>query len=173
VQTIPDNSFARYHTAMQTASFLLFRHDTRSLVFDFAYSAVIFTLIFGMVLWDRRYGRKWQQFRARNWRQVTGKLDEGDIVPLLKGRSRTISGYQIWFGYDYEVDGEQVGIYTLPFFSEFRTKEEAEVFRKLAADQSVIVRVSPRNPKRSCILDEDVRPLIESADGTSARQYLR
>ena len=158
---------------MQIASFLLFRSGKGSLVFDFAGSAVIFTLIFGMVLWDRRYRRKWQQFRARNWRQVAGRLDEGEIVPMLKGRSSTISGYQIWFGYDYEAGGEQVGIYTLPFSGEFRTQEEAEVFRKLAADQSVIVRVSPRNPKRSCILDEDVGPLIQSADGTPARQCLR
>jgi hypothetical protein len=158
---------------MQIASFLLFRRNAGSLVFDFAYSAVLFTLIFGMVLWQRRYGRKWRQFLARNWRQVAGRLDEGEIVTMRTARSNKISGYELWFAYDYEADGEQEGIYTLPFSGEFRTAEEAEVFRKLAADQSVIVRVSPRNPKRSCLLDEDMRPLIASAGGTSAREYVR
>jgi hypothetical protein len=71
-------------------------------------------------------------------------------------------------GYDYEADGDQIGIYTLPFFSGFRTKEEAEASRKLVADQSVVVRVSPRNPKRSCVLDDDARPLIATAGGPSA-----
>jgi hypothetical protein len=155
---------------MQIASFLLFRRNAGTLVFDFAYSAVIFTVIFGMVLWDRRYRRKWKQFRARNWRQVAGRLDEGEIVTMRKARSNKVSGYELWFAFDYEADGEQVGIYTLPFSSEFRTQEEAEVFRKLAADQSVIMRVSPRNPKRSCILDEDVRPLIASALNSSSTQ---
>ena len=79
---------------------------------------------------------------------------------MRKGRSGPISGYQVWVGYEYEADGDQIGIYTLPFSGEFPTKEAAEEFRKLVADQSVIVCVSPRNPKRSCVLDDDVRPLI-------------
>ena len=48
----------------------------------------------------------------------------------------------------------------LPFSGEFPTEEEAKSRRKMVAHRSVMVRVSPRNPKHSWILDDDVRPLI-------------
>ncbi len=153
---------------MPTALFFLVRHRDESPIFTLAYSAVILALVVGLILWERRYRRKWQQFRARSWRQVAGRFDEGEVVTMRKGGSHAVSGYEVWVGYDYEADGDQTGIYTLPFSSEFPTKEEAEESRKLVAHQSVIVRVSTRNPKRSCILDEDVMPLITPAGGPSA-----
>lgn len=132
-------------------------------LFTLAYSAVILAVGVGYILWDRRYRRAWQQFRARNWQQVAGKFDKGEIVTMRKARSHAITGYQVWLGYDYKVDAEETGLYTLPFSGEFSTEEEAEKRRKLVAHSSVMVRVSPRNPRRSCILDDDVRPLIATA----------
>jgi hypothetical protein len=145
------------------AMFLLLRRGTEPPLFTLAYFAVILAVVIGFILWDRRYRRAWQQFRARNWPQVAGKFDEGEIVTMRKGRSHAITGYQVWLGYDYEVGGEETGLYTLPFSGEFPTEEEAEKRRRLVAHRSVIVRVSPRNPKHACILDDDVRPLIATA----------
>jgi hypothetical protein len=131
------------------------------LMFDFVYLGVMLGWVALFILWIRRgYGRKWQQGRARSWRQIAGRLDDGKIVTMRKGRSGKIAGYQVWLGYDYLADGEQTGLYTLPFVGEFPTEEVAEEYRRLAANRSVPVRVSPRNPKRSCVLDEDVRLLI-------------
>jgi len=65
----------------------------------------------------------WRQFRARDWQQVWAKFDEGDIVGMSAGRSGRITGYQVWFGYDYEAEGVHVAIYTLPFVGEFPNKD--------------------------------------------------
>jgi hypothetical protein len=148
---------------MPTASSFLLRHGAEPPLFTLAYFGVILAVVIGFILWDRRYRRAWQQFGARNWPQVPDKFDEGEIVTMRRGRSDIISGYQVWLGYDYEGDGEETKIYTLPFSGEFPTEEEAEMSRKLLARRGVMVRVSPRNPKRSCILDDDVRPLIATA----------
>jgi hypothetical protein len=148
---------------MPIASSFLLRHGAEPPLFTLAYFGVLLAVVIGFILWDRRYRRAWQQFRARNWPQVASKFDEGEIVTMRKGRSDVISGYQVRLGYDYEGDAEETEIYTLPFSGEFPTEEEAEMNRKLLADRSVMVRVSPRNPKHSCILDDDVRPLIATA----------
>jgi hypothetical protein len=159
---------------MPVAMFLLFRHRTESAIFALAYSSAILAVVVGFILWERRYRRSWQQFRARNWQRVAGKFDEGEIVTMRKGRSTAIAGYQVWLGYEYEGDEDEGGLYTLPFSGEFPTEEEAEECRKLVADRSVIVRVSPRNPKRSRILDEDVTPLIATArDWSASRTSVR
>jgi hypothetical protein len=129
-------------------------------------SAIVFGVVGGMILWDRRYRRKWQQYRARNWRPVSANLDEGDIVTLRKARSKTITGYQVWFGYDYQADGEQVGVYILPFSGEFPSPKEAEECRKSLANHSVPVHVSLRNPKRSAILDDEIKSLITLENST-------
>ncbi len=135
--------------------------DHNDLIFNFACLGVMLGWVALFILWIRRgYGRRWQQFRARSWRQIAGRFDDGEIVAMRKGRSRKIAGYQVWLGYDYLADGEQVGLYTLPFVGEFPTEEVAEKCRKRAANRNVVVRVSPRNPKRSCVFDEDVRILI-------------
>jgi hypothetical protein len=130
-------------------------------IFVLWYFVVCFALIAVVVLWHLRYRRKWRQVRAQDWHQVSGKFDEGEIVTMRKGRAGPISGYQIWLGYDYEADGEQVGLYTLPFSGEFPNKDAAEQCRVKVANRAIIVRVSPRNPKRSCVLDEDVSPYLD------------
>lgn len=146
---------------MATVLSFLLRPEQKSPMFTLVFCAVLLALVAGMILWDRRYRRIWRQYRARNWRQVIGKFDEGEIVTMHKGRSGTIAGYEVWLGYDYQAGGEQTSFfYTLPFCGEFPSKEEAEECCKLVANQKVVVRVSPRNPKRSCVLDVDVRPLI-------------
>lgn len=127
-------------------------------------SAVFLPIVVGMILWHLRYRRKWQQFRGRNWPQVQSKFDGGEIVTMYKGRTKSIAGYQVWLGYDYQADGEQTALYTLPFTGEFANTEEAEKCRHLVAHRDIIVHVSPRNLKRSVVLDEDVKLLINSGD---------
>jgi hypothetical protein len=134
--------------------------DHNGLIFNFVCLGVMLGLAALLILWHLRYRRKWQQIRAKDWQQLSGRFDEGEIVTMRKRRAGPISGYQVWLGYDYEVDGEQVGLYTLPFFGEFPNKDAAEQCRMKVADRAIIVRVSPRNPKRSCVLDQDVSPYL-------------
>jgi len=113
------------------------------------------------VLWTQRgYERRWQQFRARSWQQIAGRFDDGEVITMRKGRSGKVAGYQVWLGYDYMADGDQTGLYILPFVGEFPSKEVAEEYRKRAANMDIIVHVSPRNPGRSCVIDDDVRLLV-------------
>ena len=146
--------------ALTTTVGLLNPDKNPSPLFVIGYSAICFALVAVAILWHLRYRRKWQQVRAQGWHQVSGKFDEGEIVTMRKGRGGPISGYQVWLGYDYEADGEQVGLYTLPFFGEFPNKDAAEQCRMKVANRAIIVRVSPRNPKRSCVLDQDVSPCL-------------
>ena len=135
-----------------------YHNDT---ILSFVYLGMTLAWVASIILWTQRgYGRRWQQFRGRSWRQISGKFDDGEIVAMRKGRSRKIAGYQVWLGYDYLADGEQTGLYTLPFVGEFPSEEVAEKYRKQAANRDVVVRVSPRNPKNSCVFDEDVRLLV-------------
>jgi hypothetical protein len=146
---------------MATAQSILLIPEHQSPIVSPVFSAVGLAVVAGVILWHRRYGRIWRQYRARDWRQVVGRFDEGDIVTMQKGRSGVVAGYEVWLGYDYRVNGDQTGLfYTLPFSGEFASKEEAERCRKLVANQSVVVRVHPGNPQRSCVLDADVKPLI-------------
>jgi len=130
-------------------------------LFSFVCYAAVLGWIALFILWTQRgYARRWQQFRARSWQELAGKFDEGEIVTMRKGRSGKITGYQVWLGYDYFAGGEQSGLYILPFVGEFPTEEVAEKCRRKAGNRDVAVRVSPLNPKRSCVLDQDVRLLI-------------
>ena len=155
---------------MLTASCLVLRHGVEPPLFTLAYFVVILIVVIGFILWDRRYRRAWQQFRARNWPAVAGKFDKGENVTMRKAKSHTISGYQVWIGYSCEGNREETGFYTLPFSGEFPTEEEAEKSRKSLAHKSVIVRVSPRHPKHSCILDNDVRPLAASREDMNIKR---
>ncbi|HXM05617.1 MAG TPA: DUF3592 domain-containing protein [Chthoniobacterales bacterium] len=143
------------------ASSFLLRHGAAPPLFTLVYFGVLFAVLIGFILWDRRYQRAWQQFRARNWRQVAGKLMKAKSSRCE--RAGRMSSLDIRLGYDYKGDGEETEIDTLPFSGEFPTEEEAEMSRRLLAHRSVMVRVSPRNPKHSCILDDDVRPQIATA----------
>lgn len=125
------------------------------------------TLFAGFILWQRRYGRMWKQYRAKDWEQIAGEFDEGDIVAMRAGRR--VTGYQVLFGYYYDAEdagGEQCGLYTLPFFGKFPDKDTAEQCRVKVANRKISVRVSPRNPKHSCVLDQDVSPYL--GEGTLA-----
>jgi len=140
----------------------------------------IFSLFFGLILgclvilvalWDRRYRREWEQFRANGWPTVEGIFvsGEGEVVTMRKGSSRTIAGYEAWLYYEYQCRGEQDGIYTR-FFS---GHQEAEAFLKLLEGQKISVRVKKRNPSKSRILDRDVellrkRTVPESRSSASA-----
>ncbi len=130
-------------------------------VFDILFSAVIFGIAACLILWNRIYQRKWPQIWARKWPQVAGRFDEGEVITMRKGSSGDISGYQVWIGYEYVCQGEQGGLYTLPFSGEYKTAEEAEECLKLVAKRNVMVRVSPNRPGRSAILDRDVAPLLD------------
>jgi hypothetical protein len=135
-------------------------HQSEPLVFILFQFALPLLILAGVMLWYLRYQRKWRQFRARNWAEVQGSLDEGEVVTMFRGRTKTIAGYQVWFGYDYEGSGDDLDLFVLPFFGEFHTKEEAEACRQSLAHRSVPVRVSPRKRKRSRILDRDVMPTL-------------
>lgn len=153
--------------------FLLVRGNEAPGWFTLAYSAVILSGVVGYILWIRLGRRKWDQARALNWPQAMANFDDGEIVTMRKGRSETIAGYEVWFGYDYQQDGEQEGLYTLPFRGEFKTEEGAEEYRKTVANTRIPVRVSPRNPKRSCVLDHDVAPLLNGSSIVQSRSSQR
>jgi hypothetical protein len=79
-----------------------------------------------LILWDRRYHRRGQQFRAEDWLQVEGIFvpGEGEVVTMRRGSSKAIAGYEAWLYYKCQCDGEQDLIYT----HFFPTKAEAEAF---------------------------------------------
>jgi hypothetical protein len=110
------------------------------------------------ILWESGYRRRWLQYRARNWQTLPGKFDEGEIVPMMGARSSV--GYEVRLGYDYQADEDRPGIYTLPFYGIFSTEKEAEECRQLVASRIIPVRVSSRKPRKSIVLDEDVKPLL-------------
>jgi hypothetical protein len=140
-----------------TLALFFLKHRAEDPAFDFIFSAVLLSVLAALTLWDRCH-RSWQQSLARRWPKLEGKFDEGEIVTMKKGRSNTIAGYEVWLGYEYQAEGEQDGAYT----RRFTTKEEAEAFLKLLADQTIFVRVARGNPKRSRVLDEDLSVLLKN-----------
>jgi hypothetical protein len=131
---------------------LLFRHRPENGMFDLLYGGVVLTFLAGFVLWGRRYRRRWQNYRSRNWKRIDGQFDEGEVVTMRKARSKSIAGYEVWLGYGYEVEGEQVGVYRLPR----KSKDDADAVLSTLAHQRVVVRVAPGKPNRSFVSDEDV-----------------
>jgi hypothetical protein len=140
--------------------FALFILDRRAAtpIYDLSYSALLLGIVVALILWDRRYRRKWQQGRARKWPRVSGQFDEGEIVTMRRGRSDTIAGYDVYLGYSYQSVGEQTGLYTC-FFP---TEDAAKTALELLANRAVTVRVAPSNPRKSRVLDEDLRELLPS-----------
>lgn len=131
---------------------------TEPLGFTLAYGGFIWAIVGGWVLWDRRYRRKWRARRASSWPKVDGRFDEGEIVTMMRGRSKTVAGYEVWLGYEYEAEGEQAGVFRLP---EARDRTEAERLLRLLANQRVPVRVCPGKPDKSRVIDEDIQFLIQ------------
>ena len=129
---------------------------------------LVFCLIVFFILlnlWNRRYRREWQQFRAKDWPIVEGIIvsGEGEIVTMTKGSSNKIAGYEAQVYCEYQCDGEHGGIYTR-FFS---TAPEAEAFVKLLEGKKIPVRVKQQKASRSYILDRDVELVTGPLSGSS------
>jgi hypothetical protein len=137
---------------MTTGLLMFFRQRSDSGFFELLYGCVILAFVAAWAAWDRSYRDKWHEFRSRNWTRVKGRFDEGELVTMRKGRSQTVSGYEVWLSYEYQVDGDQIGVFRL---SE-RTEHEAEAAMKMMANREVTVRVNPRNPKKSFVVEEDL-----------------
>jgi hypothetical protein len=135
---------------------LLFRHRPEDGMFDFLYGGVVLTFLAGSVLWDRRYRRRWQNYRSRNWKRIDGRFDEGEVITMRRARSKSIAGYEVWLGYDYEAGGEQVGVFRLPR----KSKDDADAALSTLARQRILVRVDPDNPDRSFVSDDDLIALL-------------
>jgi hypothetical protein len=144
---------------MSVWTLILLRRPPENGTFDLLYGGAALTFLAVFVLWDRRYRTRWLNYRTRNWKRIEGVFDEGEVITMRKGRSESVAGYQVWLGYDYEADGEQAGLYRLPR----KTKEEAEAALSKLAHQRVVVRVAPRNSKRSFVSDEDLSALLPAA----------
>jgi Protein of unknown function (DUF3592) len=134
----------------------LFRRRPENGMFDLLYGGVVLTFLAGSVLWDRRYRRRWQNDRSRNWKRIDGRFDEGEIITMRKARSKSIAGYEVWLGYDYEAEGEQVGVFRLPR----KSKDDADAALSTLAHQRIVVRVDPDNPDRSFVSDDDLIALL-------------
>jgi hypothetical protein len=133
--------------------------------FDLFFGLIVICIVIALILWDRRYRRRWQQFRAEDWPPVEGifVLGEGEVVTMRRGSSKTIAGYEARLYYEYQCSGEQDGIYA----QFFPTKAEAEAFLKILQGQKVPVRVKPGKSSKSCILDRDVEFRTGPLSGTS------
>jgi Protein of unknown function (DUF3592) len=129
---------------------------------------VFVCIVILLILWNRRYQREWQQFRAKDWPKVEGTFvsGEGEVVTMRRGSSKTIAGYEARLYYEYQCDGEQHGIYAR-FFS---TRPDAEEFLRLLDGQKIAVRVKQRKPSKSYILDRDVELLTGSLSGGSGAE---
>ncbi len=127
-------------------------HPSPAISYNFIFAGVCACVVLVLIAWERRYRRQWQAFRARNWRRVIGKFDEGEIITMLKGRSKEIAGYKVLLMYDYEAEGKQCGDY----WSEEMTQQQAEFILGRLANRSVTVRVSPDDTAKSIVLDEDL-----------------
>jgi hypothetical protein len=142
---------------MDLLGFWLLTRRTENGRFDLIYSGILFVFVTAFILWDRRYRRRWQEFRARNWLEVPGRFDEGEIITMMKGRSKTVAGYEVCMGYEYQTEGEQGGVYRYP---EMPNREDAEAMLKLLADKNIVVRVDPSKPSRSYVLGNDAERLL-------------
>ncbi len=140
---------------MTTELLMYIRQRPGDGLFSLFYFGGLLALIVAWTQWDRRYRRKWLEYRSRNWTRVKGQFDEGEVVIMRKGRSKEISGYEVWLAYDYSVDGEQFGVFQL---SE-RPRDEAEAALKILANREITVRVNPRNSKKSFVSDEDLEAI--------------
>ncbi len=138
---------------------VLLRHRRENGTFDLWYGGVVLTFLAGYTLWDRHYRRLWHNYRTRNWKKVDGRFDEGEVVTMLKGRSRTIAGYEVWLNCEYEAEGEQFGLYRLPL----KSQDEAVQALSVLANQKIPVRVAPSKPGRSFVSDEDLTALLPTS----------
>jgi hypothetical protein len=117
---------------------------------------IIGIVVTGVILWDRRYRRVWQQSRAGKWPQSEGRFLSGEVIAMRTGRSQKLAGFEVWMDYEYHAGQQRDGIYRRPV----PTKEAAELYIKRLTNQRVPVRVAARTPSLSCVLDKDVDNLL-------------
>jgi hypothetical protein len=104
--------FGIFALMLTEIGFALKRGDNPT--FDFLFGLIVICIVIALILWDRRYRRRWQQFRAEDWPQVEGIFvpGEGEVVTMRRGSSKADSVYEVWLYYEYQCYGEQDGIYT-------------------------------------------------------------
>lgn len=133
--------------------FLISTGDEPLAVFGFMSSVIGFISI-GVVLWNRGYWYAWRQFRARQWPQVQGRFSSGKVVALMKGRTNSIAGYQLWLHYEYRA-GKGLsgnGLYKRTF----DRREDAEAWLNRIKGQKFPVRMARNQPSVSCLLEQDL-----------------
>ena len=129
---------------------------------DLIMSAILAVVLVLFFLWSRAR-RRLAQRRARGWPSMQGNFEDGEVVTMRKGRSEDIAGYEVWLYYRFGSSDDENGLYTLPVRGEYPDTETAESVLRMLVGKAVMVHVSPRNPKRSCVLDKDVAALLQAS----------
>jgi len=140
---------------MLLALLLAGRHDSSGFELIWGLTGTLVVVIW--IAWDRSWHRKYQQWIARAWPVAIGKFNEGEVIPMLKGRSKEIAGYVVCINYKYASGISYHGVY---FTREFSTEEEAEECLQRLENQSIPVRTYPQKPQKSRIRDSDLAPLL-------------
>jgi hypothetical protein len=136
--------------------FLIARHHD-SPMFDLIWGTTLVSLVVVSIFWNCTGSRKYEQWRAQNWPVASGKFNEGEIITMLKGRSKDIAGYVVRIDYCYVSGQSYDGVY---FTKEFPTHEAAEEYLNRLENQSISVRISPNKSHQSQILDSDLVGLL-------------
>ncbi len=131
------------------------RHDSPG--FELIWGLTLGSLVIVNILWKRTWRRKYEQWRARNWPLTSGKFNNGEILPLVTGRTKRIAGYVVCLDYSYISGKPFEGVYLT---RELPTREAAEQCLRSLEDQSIAVRIAPDKPHKSRILDRDLSHLL-------------
>ena len=138
-----------------TPLFLTRRHDSPT--FDLIWGITLGSLVVASIFWNRTGRRTYEQWRARNWPVASGKLNRGEIITMLKGRTKEIAGYVVCLDYSYSCDKLYDGVY---LSREFPSEETAEQCLRSLKNQAIAVRLSPNKPGKSQVLDSDLLDLL-------------
>ena len=125
-------------------------------------SLIVGVVVAGIILWDRRYRRVWEQFRAEQWPPSEGHFSSGEVITMMTARSKQITEFEVRMYYQYEAGRTTgKGIYKrlLP------TREAAEAYVERLAKQRIQVRIANGRPSVSCVLDKDVDTLVSLKPG--------
>jgi hypothetical protein len=133
-------------------------------------ATVLMTILVGIgvtavILWNRRYRRVWEQYRGGRWPKAVGRFSSGEVITMLTARTQQPAGYEVWMEYEYKAGQQMEGLYKRPV----STREAGEAYIKRLVNQSIPVRVAPRRPSTSCVLDHDVDALINGGIGAGHR----
>ena len=114
-------------------------------------SLILGSMTAGFILWDRRYRRVWQQYRAEKWSQSDGHFSSGEVIMMKTARTKRVAGFEVWMHYQYNAGKGKTmtGIYRRPL----STREAAEAYVNRLAQQRIPVRRSDATPSDSCVLD--------------------